>query len=172
MHMCAQHYHIKNIWPFIAQPTTHFSYLSWSTHSPFPFDFFSFMRQSFFPIFGASADFCIVLTFPWILSFHQWLHGFAFELNQISLWPDKGTASVYVGEGKHGGKWDVCALWWPSLAHMSYFQLSFIVIIATAMAHCMLFSKWYTWLRILKLLTQVCPQGFIMCASLHTRKDV
>lgn len=60
------------------------------TFSPLPaclsFFFSLFARRSFLPIFGAGAEFCIVLPFPWILSFHHWL-AFPFELNQINLRP-------------------------------------------------------------------------------------
>lgn len=50
--------------------------------------------------------------------------GFLFELNQISLRPVKDSVSVYVREARERSK-DVCALWWPSLAHTSCFQLFF-----------------------------------------------
>lgn len=102
--------------------------------------------------------------------------GFPFELNQINLRPDKDTVSVCVGEGRQWGKWDVCALWWPSLAHTSSFQLSFIVIIATAVAPlcCLLSSKACTWLWMLELLLAsilACGlQYFTRCASLYTSK--
>lgn len=104
--------------------------------------------------------------------------GFPFELNQINLRADKDTVSVWVGEGRQWGKWDVCALWWPSLAHTSYFQLPFIVIIATVMAPlcCLFSSKPYTWLWILKLLWgSILACGlrcYILCASLYTDKNV
>lgn len=72
-----------------------------------------FSRRSFLPIFGAGAERCIVLPFPWTLAFHQW-PGFAFELNQINLLPDKDTVSVCIGEGRRlHGRHD---------AHMSRFQ--------------------------------------------------
>lgn len=82
----------QNVWPFIAQAASHFSYLSPATHSPSAFIFFSSARRSFLPIFGAGAAFCIVEPFPWILSFHQRLC-FPFESNQIDLRRDKATAS-------------------------------------------------------------------------------
>lgn len=78
--MCAQSSHIKMFGHLLLNQQSIFhichgphSLLLPPFFSSFLSFFLSFTRRSFLPIFGASAESCIVLTFPWIPSFHQWL---------------------------------------------------------------------------------------------------
>lgn len=129
--------------------------------------FFSFTGWSFLPIFGVSAVFYIVLPFPWILSFHQWL---AFLLNWTrSIYDQTKIQSLCLSERESSEGNRTCVLLrWPSLAHTSYFQL---VIIATAMAPlcCFFSSRACTWLRILQLLLAMVCRSLNMCIP---RKNV
>lgn len=110
-HMCTRGSHIKMFGHLLLNQLPIFHIC----HGPHHRFFSPLTRQSLLPIFGAAADFCIVLPFPWILSFHQCL---AFLLNWTrSIYGQTKIQSLCALEG------DVCALWWPSSAHKSYLQL-------------------------------------------------
>lgn len=143
---------------------------------PLPFFFFFFFfsssRRSFLPIFGASAAFCIVLPFPWILSFHQWL---AFLLNWTrSIYSQTKIQSLCALEGEGSERNRTCVLYdghhWHT--HTSYFQLSFLVIVAAAMAplSCSLSTPGskcssYCWLSLSPVVGSASTRCASLCAS-------
>lgn len=80
----------QNAWSFIAQPATHFSYLSWWTHSPLSF-FFSQgdISSPYLESLQYFAYFCFSLD-----TVFSSVAGFPFEVNQVNLQPDKDTVCV------------------------------------------------------------------------------
>ncbi len=133
VHMYAQSSHIRMFGHLLLNHLPIFHICHGPHILPLPLIFLFFHQAIFSPHIWSRCRILHSFAFSLDTVFSS-VAGFPFELNQINLRPDKDTVSVCVEERRQWGKRDVCALWWPSLAHTSYFQLSFIVIIATAMA--------------------------------------
>lgn len=96
--------------------------------------FFFFHRVIFPPHIWSPCSILHTFAFPWILSFHQSL---AFLLKWTrSIYGQTEIQSVCVlDRGRLLGKWDVCALRWPSLVLASYFQLVITASVVLPLPH-------------------------------------
>lgn len=93
-HMLAQSSHIKMFGHLLLNQLPIF-HICHDPHTLLLPVFFFYQIIFFLPIFGVCAEFCIVLPFSLDTVFSS-LAGFRFELNQISLRPDKDTVSPHV----------------------------------------------------------------------------